>query len=283
MRPWKAKALRMESKLAAGVRRLRPARGIELTEEVLWLPSTVGYRLYCHLHRPAETPKRHPALLLCPGGQSPGTVFDGQDAPIRAEDIARLGIAVLHFDPAGRGRSWGAEDHGGREHQDEVACLLAYLAGREDVDPERVAVLSIGEGLPMAAGGIAASRVPVRFLLDYEGPSDWETLTAGGSDQRLSAGRKESDLYFWGQRDASKSISGLGCSYIRLQAAVDHSRGGDLRHARRMMRAALEAGLPCQLNSHPESTLPERPDWLRPGPQTARTAMLLKLERLIVW
>ena len=36
-------------------------------------------------------------------------------------DIVEKGIEVWVFDPAGRGESWGPEDHGGSEHQDNVS------------------------------------------------------------------------------------------------------------------------------------------------------------------
>ena len=285
MNRWRKTALRMEDLLGEQLRRI--GRAVQdhppVMSEDFQLASTVGYRLRCRLHRPVGSSPTLPAVLLCPGALEGGAFFEDGASPVLATELAELGIAVLQFDPAGRGGSWGDEDHGGLEHQDEVATLLAHLADQEWTASDGIGVLSVGEGITMAAGGVSRSRVPVRFLLDYEGHSDWETLTGGDAGHPFSAGRKREDRYYWESRDPSLLVSRLGCTYVRLQAEVDHSRGSDLRHARRMMRAALAAGLPgCQLNSHPDGSLPASPSWLKGGRRAAKAAILGKL-RQIMW
>ena len=81
--------------------------------------------------------------MLCPGIDDPGGVFDSLNCPITADEVARAGFVALRFDPAGRGESWGEEDYGGPEHQDNVEQALRYLAGLDSVDEKRIGIVSI--------------------------------------------------------------------------------------------------------------------------------------------
>ena len=126
-----------DRRISLGLRRLRARSGPEVQEEALRLRSTAGYQLDAHVHRPVDAPGRLPAVVLCPGMDHPGGLFDTFAFPVSADEVARLGAVVLHLDPAGRAESWGEEDMGGPEHQDDVATAVRYLAGRGDVDPVR--------------------------------------------------------------------------------------------------------------------------------------------------
>lgn len=244
--------------------------------------STAGYQLDAHLHRPTGVAGPLPAVVLCPGIDHPGTIFDGLAAPVSADEVARLGALVLHFDPAGRGASWGEEDFGGPEHQDDVATAVRYLASRPDVDPHRVGIVAISLGVSMAVGAVALHGAEAAWLLDWEGPSDREIITSGGARMEPAMGHGLDDETWWGPREASRHVGRLSCPYVRLQADPDHAQAGETRHAMRMIHAAAAGTLPWfQINDHPRGEVPPRPSWLPGGRLAANQAILRKVRTLM--
>ena len=250
--------------------------------------STVGYQLQAALHRPAKLSpgQRLPAVVLCPGIDDDGGVFASLLAPVSADEVARLGAIALRFDPAGRGKSWGEEDYGGPEHQDDVASCVRYLAGRPDVDSRRIGIVCISLGVGMGVGAAAMPDLPVAWLIDWEGPCDREIITAGGARMAPAAGHTLDDEVYWQPREAVRQVGKLRCPYVRLQAERDHAQPGETRHATRMVHAAAlgkkEGRLPWfQINDHPRDEDPARPHWLPPGTVAANRAILRKIKVLI--
>lgn len=265
----------------AALRRLRDlSRAAEVRAEPVELHSTAGYRLAAVVVRPASG-TRWPGLVVSPAIHQGVAALTGNAAVVSAAELARLGFAVLVHDPAGRGDSWGEEDFGGPEHQDDVRVAIRALAARPDCTG-RVGVLSLSLGLAAAAGALARwPELPVPWLLDWEGPCDREIITAGGTRMVPAAGHSLDDEDWWSPREAVAHVGALGCGYARLQAFPDHAQPEELRHARRMLEAARR-GRPAwaQLNDHPRGTLPERPAWLAGGPLAANRAILQKLATL---
>jgi len=256
-----------------------------IREEIL-LVSSAGYQLHGRVHRLADRvgrdgrTKPRPGVLLCPGIDDPGTVFQGRGPPVSADEVARLGIVCLHFDPAGRGRSWGPEDFGGPEHQDDVLVALRYLVGRPDVVASRSGVVSISLGISMAVGALAQVGDDCRlgWLVDWEGPCDREIITAGGRIMAPANGHGLHDEQYWQPREAVRHLGQIRCGYFRYQAARDHAQPGELRHATRMLRAASLGGMPWfQLNDHPRGVVPERPRWYPSGYGAANRILLGKI------
>ncbi len=265
---------------AALLRRLRLGRGLGVLQQAQTLSSTVGYQLATWTHRPAGATGPLPAVLLCPDGRQGAAAFAGTDGLVSADEIARLGAVVMRFDPAGRGQSWGEEDLGGPEHQDEVAGLLAHLAALPEVDPARIGLLSIGDGIAMAAGALALQPGRAAWLIDFEGPSDRETLLAG--TEPAAPARPLSDEAWWNPREARRHIGRIGCGYVRLQGEEDHARPDELRHALRMLHAAEAGDLPWfQINDHPRNDAPVRPWWLSGGRMAQNQAILRKISALL--
>jgi hypothetical protein len=273
------------SRIPRLVRARRPGARRVTREDVL-LVSSAGYQIHARLHLPVErpgrgAPKPRPAVLLCPGIDDPGSVFEGYGPPVSADEIARLGAICMHFDPAGRGRSWGPEDFGGPEHQDDVRVALRYLFGRRDVVPSRSGVVAISLGVAMAVGALAQAGDECRlgWMIDWEGPCDREIITAGGRIMAPAAGHDLDDEAYWEPREAVRHVGGLRCGYFRYQAERDHAQPGELRHAQRMMRAVSKGDLPWfQLNDHPRNSVPERPEYYPSGFRAANRILLRKIE-----
>lgn len=279
--PWLRAA---ERRAARAVRRARAARGAPIEQTPIELVSTVGYRLAATVHRQRGA-RPGPGVVLCPGIDDGQAIFSTEHAPVRADEIARLGCTVLTFDPAGRGESWGVEDFGGPEHQDNVCCAVEALAAQPSVDGSRVGIVAISLGIAMATGAAAGAHGPrarIDWLVDWEGPSDREIITAGGAKMAPAMGHKLDDEVYWQPREAARHVGQLQCGYLRLQSRSDHAQPGELRHAERMIAAAAQGQLPWfQLNQHPPGEVQERPEWLRPGQLAANRAILRAVAELV--
>lgn len=254
----------------------RRARRLPVKRTEVRLTSAAGYLLVGALVEPDATGP-WPGVLLCPGTADPGSVFEGWTQPLNAAELAATGRAVMYFDPAGRGESWGAEDYGGPEHQDNVRVFLLHLAGLPQVDPDRVGVVSISLGLSMACGALArwGDELPAKFLIDWEGPCDREIITAGGKIMAPALGHSLRDDVYWRPREGARHVGSLRCGYHRIQSIRDHAQPGELRHAERMIRAASEGDLPWfHLNDHPAGEVPVDPDWYPPGRGSANRVLL---------
>lgn len=261
-------------------RRARMARGHRVRVEEGELLSDAGTPTAWRLHLP-QCAGPLPAVLLCPGTNDGMDTFQGWRQPLNASEVTGMGFAVATFDPAGRGASWGEEDYGGPEHQDQVQRVLEALATHPQVDPTRVLVVSISLGLSMAAGALIDPPVSVRALIDWEGPSDREIITAGGTRMAPALGHKLDDEAYWRPREGVRALDRLRCGYWRLQAERDHAQPGELRHAERMIQAA-EASSTLRwfrLNGHEPGELPERPQWGASGRSAANKALLRAIKQ----
>jgi pimeloyl-ACP methyl ester carboxylesterase len=262
--------------MQAAPRKIRLRRqGGRVVESSTSLVSTAGYRIEVKLVQPAcEGP--HPAVLLVPGTNNGRAVFEGWSLPVNARELAAWGWLVLTFDPAGRGESWGEEDYGGVEHQDNVRVALRYLASQTSTDPSRLGVLSVSLGLSMACGALADwPECPAKWLLDWEGPSDRDVITSGGRILAPAMGHSLKDDRYWKPREARLHAPNLSCGYWRLQAQPDHAQGQDVRHSTRMMAAVESGHLPWfQLNRHQRNVHPEHPVFVEGGRLAANRMIL---------
>ena len=232
--------------------RLRPTRAHVLPEiqhpEVF---STAGYSLAVHWlpHEQSDAP----ILLCCPDFPDASASFLENRYPFSCAEIHKAGYSLLIFDPAGRGKSWGMEDYGGLEHQDNVSTLLSWVHKRKPLS--KIGVFSVGCGLSMAIGGITTSSVPVEFLMDMEGPSDEEFLAPIYALSKQSIHKN-----FWKERSPVHLLPSFQTPYIRIQAEYDHLHGYDMRPCNRVFRQLAQQQHPgFQLNNHPPGSYPPQP------------------------
>jgi uncharacterized protein len=89
-------------------------------------------------YRPSENGA---AVVVVHGGSS-----DRKGSVDHAKMLARHGYGVLVYDARGRGESDGSENNYGWDWAKDVAGALAFLKGRDDVDPDRIGALGLSTG-----------------------------------------------------------------------------------------------------------------------------------------
>jgi pimeloyl-ACP methyl ester carboxylesterase len=187
---------------------------------------TSNARLLVQVIRPqAWDGEALPALLLIPGGTDPGSRFAESPANT-AQVIADEGFAVVLFDADGRGYSEGEEEQNGYVHQDGLAAVVEFAAALPEIDEGRFGVASWSFGVTMAAGALARyPDLPLRFLIDWEGPANRDDTGGCGEDHvGHLQGHPCDDEEFWREREASIFALGLQVPYLRLQSERDHAQ-----------------------------------------------------------
>jgi len=216
---------------------------------------------------------RFPVVVCVPGGLGAG---EGNDW-----GYASSGIVEIHFNPEGRGalhRSEGVENHNGFVHQDDLRAVIEYA----DALPNRLAgatgVHTRSYGITMGAGCLGRyPELPVKYLLDIEGPDDsfvtsfepWALDAVPGNDRHVAARNtfghwstyrdpSPANLAWWTEREALRYIGAVRCAYLRVQAQWDHAQppnaawpGFDypplwypIKHTVDMINAAEAGGVP---------------------------------------
>jgi fermentation-respiration switch protein FrsA (DUF1100 family) len=122
-------------------------------------------------YRPSENGA---AVLVVHGGSS-----DRKGSVAHASMLARHGYGVLLYDARGRGESEGSENNYGWDWGKDVAGALAFLHGRDDVDPERIGAVGLSTGADVLLE-VAAARDDVAALVSDGAAAasfaDWDRL-----------------------------------------------------------------------------------------------------------
>jgi pimeloyl-ACP methyl ester carboxylesterase len=208
-------------------------------EDTCWVTNpTSGARLYVQVIRPQNWDGGTlPTLVLIPGGSADSGGFTRP--PSQAQRMADDGFTIVVFDPDGRGQSEGVEDDNGYTQQDGLAAIIRSAATLPGVDAGQIGLVSYSYGITMAAGALARQPdLPVRFLIDWEGPANRNDT--GGCDEDRTGhlqGHPCDDEGFWHEREASTSALHLQVPYQRLQSAQDHAQP-DIDHAMLMIANA---------------------------------------------
>ncbi len=111
-----------------------------------------------------------PVLIYVPGrGYTDLYESGGIDLAGR---LARKGVGVLLFDARGTGGSSGdRKSVTDQERHEEVVAALDHLLGREDIDTDKIGLLSSSAG-GWVAPGVVAERSEVAFLITQAGPAE---------------------------------------------------------------------------------------------------------------
>ncbi len=246
-------------------------KGIAKTHSVT--NPTTNAKLHVQVFAPKNA-SRLPALVLVPGGtgDSGGFVDD-------ALQMVNTGIVAVIFDPDGRGKSTGHEDYNGAKHQDGLAAVIRFAATLPEVDAQRLGVATYSYGITMGSGTLARyGDLPVKFLIDWEGPADRHYTTTGCQANRPGGIQWQpcNDQAWWAEREAVNFIGKIRVPYQRIQSEKDHVQINN-NHALDLINAAIRGGVPwVRLNAltpnqtydakNPPPLLPESQD--RQLPQT---------------
>lgn len=246
-------------------RRLQEATArqrLPIEPQALPLRSPAGHDLPCRLY-PAPG-RAAPGVLLVPGALDGMSALEGLSCVLTAPRLARAGLTTLVFTPSGREGVAGREDHCGPLHQAECAAALRLLLART----ERVAVVSISFGLPMAMGALTRSpglASSVAVMMDWEGPGHRRWLRAPATDHTA-------DPSYWAPREAVTMFGALACPYHRVQSRWDHVHGRQLSIGTEMLEAASSGTAPAVwINGQPHRS-GFTPRWIsaRPSVQGRR-------------
>jgi hypothetical protein len=188
------------------------------------------------------------ALVLVPGGSSGSSSFANKN-PKGASTVSVLneaGFAVVIFDPDGRGKSQGKEDYDGFLQQDGLAQVIRFAATLPGMDAARIGLVTFSYGITMGSGALSRySDLPVRFLIDWEGPANRDDT--GGCDSAKVGHLKEvaacTDEAFWAEREASAFIGKIRVPYQRIQSEKDHAQP-DYAHTVLLINNAVQGGVP---------------------------------------
>lgn len=195
-----------------------PGGGVTVLESRVPNPDT-GVALWVAITLPDRTAGGSPVLVVVPGGVNAGS----QSVRGRSLDtrLAQAGFAVVTFDPDGRGHSGGVEDAGGFAHQSGLAAVVRWAATQPGVDGSRLGLVSLSYGVTMAAGALARyPDLPVRFLIDWEGPDS--RTTTGCRAGRSPLSHPCDDDAYWLEREAVTFVRQIAVPYQRIQSGRDH-------------------------------------------------------------
>ena len=246
--------------------------GSRIRREEIWLTNESGYRIHAHLHEPADDLPR-PGVVLVPGRGLNGAVFCSRPYLLSADELALNGIRAVHFDPVGRGRSWGHDDFCGVEGQDSLRAVLEFVHTLRRVERQHVGIVSFSSGLCLAAPCLAreGQRLGTSFLLDWEGPASRHEILRGGPLPPAARSAVASDSErFWALREPIEWIGKVPCRYVRVQAKNDHSMGvgGQQAALRLLAEATRGTAASTRLWGNPADTAwrPEQVEQLRWAP-----------------
>ncbi len=214
---------------------------------VYWVTNpTSGARLFVQVLGPSNRQgDALPTLVLVPGGI-------GASEAQKAQRLADSGFTVVIFDADGRGQSEGVEDYNGFIQQDGLAAVIRAAAALPRIDAARIGLVSYSYGITMASGTLARyPDLPIRFLIDWEGPSDRNATTTGCTGRTNNIEWQPcTDEAFWAEREAASFIGKLTVPYQRIQSEVDHVQPNN-DHAITMINAAIQGGVPwVRLNDY---------------------------------
>lgn len=220
-----------------------PAGATGASEEPTLTNPRSGARLQVYVDLPAGAGP-FPAVVMMPAGMAAGGDYPG---PEEVAEFTRRGMAVVRWDPDGRGRSAGEEDTGGLDHQEGFREVIRYAIGRDDVIDDQVGVVSYSFGITAATQALATSNPGARFLVDWEGPASRRWTAGCGASEPMKQASQHSacdDEAYWEVREASAWVGKLKVPYQRVQGVQDHVHREEWGHAKEMIDAAIAGGVP---------------------------------------
>ncbi len=249
---WNSKIERFTLRFQRKINYRYQSHASSVTYETKDWQTDTGYKYHTHHWRPTKNIEKKRTLVLVPDWNKDGSCFLDSNEIITGSEIAHMGWNVISIDFCGRGDSWGNDDWGGFEHQEQLAQQLKVCG-------ENVVVISFGASLNTSIRGTLLSDHKIDYFIDVEGIPSKEILLRLPNCPKNQ--RKSED--FWKYRTCESEISDFPYIYHRLQGEIDQNLPDDLRHARLSIRNANKNLF--RLNHHPMGIKPSRPKWLKYG------------------
>lgn len=214
---------------------------VEVWVQNLGTESDNGNKIFTRIHQPVPSiypNERFPAVVAVPGGLGPGAMDH--------DYLAESGFVVVHFNAEGRvgnhpddKQSQGSENFNGKIHQDDLKAIIDYVLSLPNVQTDNVGIFSNSFGITMAAGCLGRyPDLPVKYLLDNEGPSD-SRVTCFDYWNDPNRTQKAYDIFghystaldssadnvaWWSEREAIHYIGKFNGYYLRIQSEFDHAQ-----------------------------------------------------------
>jgi hypothetical protein len=242
--------------------------GAPYRAEEVAVPTPGGFTLAGTLTLPREARGPVPAVVLISGSgpqdrdsRIPG--IEGYRAFRQiADTLGRRGIAVLRLDDRGSGRSGGkAEGSTSADFADDVRAAVAYLRGRGEIAPDRIALAGHSEGgiiAPMVAASdpriravvlMAAQSWTGRRVSDYQLRQAWraagvpearmDSLARANDRARDSVAAQNPWVRFFLDHDPLPTVRRVKAPVLILQGATDRQVTAEQAPE---LAAALRAG-----------------------------------------
>jgi len=224
-------------------------------------------RLRVHARWPHRQDCTAAVVLVPPGFEWGARLMDAGQADMLTDH----GVAVVSWDPRGRGASDGEEDANGHESQDDLASLLRWVSVQDGVDPQMIVLSSRSFGGALAAGALGRHPdLAVAGWVDVESPgflSDDLAYAPQSNQDRfalLVPDDPASADAWWAEREPAQLIAELTQPYHRFQGLPDHALGYRTMHATNMLHSAQQASM---LRYNNATILPEdvSPSFVREG------------------
>lgn len=173
----------------------------------------------------------HPALVLVTGSgpqDRDETIGTMKPFALLADAITPAGVAVLRYDDRGMGESTGNFNSAlTSDFTADAAAAMAYLATRDDIDPNQIGVLGHSEG-GLVASALGAQNL-AGFIISLAGPG------VNGVDVLLQQNRRLMEAEGTTQAEIDAQIA-------MLEAVFPLVIAGDMDGAEQVIRgAATEA------------------------------------------
>ncbi len=157
----------LRSDLAGIGIRPQPIRNPTDTDVVI---PVLGFSLAGTLTTPSGVGRlRHPSVVLVGGSGPVERDEEVAGIPVFAQlagALAAEGFLVLRYDKRGTGQSGGRSERATlQDYADDLSSALKWMAGRQDVDPRRIAVAGHSEGGAVAMLAAARDKRIARLIL----------------------------------------------------------------------------------------------------------------------
>ena len=234
-------------------------------EDVTYVNPASGLKLAGTLTLPRGSGP-FPAVLLITGSGTQdrdGTVFDHKPFLLIADALTRRGVAVLRVDDRGAGGSEAGDiaKATSASFATDVAAGVAFLRGRQDIDPARIGLIGHSEG-GMIAPLVAAQDPRIAFLVLMAAPGvDGVELllsqnraiaeASGAPPTAVEAMLKTKRAWFEAARDARNEDDGR----VRLNAVLDRQGAPVGAPTRAQVLSLAAPWWHYTLNTRPADTL----------------------------